>query len=181
MIGAVRLRAVRSLLTSYPFLYAVLILVNFIFLSLLIIGIAAKSGDFAEQSRLHFAVTTYSYFAEQSRLHFAVTTYSYFAERMFLLQINTCLVFVTYWNDWCCAIACCAKSPDFVPIPICRSYFSKLYFPEFVDHWNGCEVGRLRRAITITFCCYNLFILRRADCNAYLYFKNIKSLHPGDF
>jgi hypothetical protein len=32
---------------------------------LLIIGMAAKSGDFAEQSRLHFAVTTYSYFAER--------------------------------------------------------------------------------------------------------------------
>ena len=32
-------------------------------------------------------------------------------------------------DDWCCA-----KSPDFVPIAICRTNFSKLYFPVFVDY-----------------------------------------------
>jgi hypothetical protein len=47
--------------------------------------------------------------------------------------------------------SCCAKSPDFVPIAICRSNFSNLYFPMFVDYWNCSEVVRLRRAITIIF------------------------------
>ena len=56
----------------------------------------------------------------------------------------------------------CAKSPDFVPFAICHSYFSNLYFPVFVDYWNSYEVRRLRRAITVIFCCYDLFILRRA-------------------
>ncbi len=55
-------------------------------------------------------------------------------------------------------ICCCAKSPDFVPIAICRSYFSLV----FVAYWNSYEVGRLRRAVTIIFCCCYLFILRRA-------------------
>ena len=32
---------------------------------MLIIGLATKLGDFAEQSRLYFAVTTYSYFVER--------------------------------------------------------------------------------------------------------------------
>ena len=32
----------------------------------------------------------------------------------------------------------------------------------FVDYWNIYEVGRLRRAITIIFRCYELFTLRRA-------------------
>jgi hypothetical protein len=32
----------------------------------------------------------------------------------------------------------------------------------FVDYWNCYEVVRLRRAITIIFCCCDLFILRRA-------------------
>jgi hypothetical protein len=31
-----------------------------------------------------------------------------------------------------------------------------------VAYWNGCEVGDIRTAITIIFCGYELFILRRA-------------------
>jgi hypothetical protein len=61
--------------------------------------------------------------------------------------------------------SCCAKSPDFVPIAICRSNFSNLYFPMFVDYWNCYEVVRLRRAITIIFCCYDLYILRGAGAS----------------
>jgi hypothetical protein len=136
---------VRSLQTSYPLRYAVLTLDTFVFICLLIIGVATKSGDFAEPSRLYFVVTTYSYFAE--------------------------LVFVANKHQWdmlssqkmkIVLIECCTKSPDFVPIAICRSNFSNLYFPVFVDYWNCYEVVRLRRAITIIFCCCDLFILRRA-------------------
>jgi hypothetical protein len=36
----------------------------FFFFCLLLIGIATKSGDFAEQSRFYFAVMTNSHFAE---------------------------------------------------------------------------------------------------------------------
>jgi hypothetical protein len=31
-----------------------------------------------------------------------------------------------------------------------------------VAYWNGCEVGDIRTAITIIFCCYDSFTLRRA-------------------
>jgi hypothetical protein len=146
VIGAVRvIVAVRSLLTSYPLLYAVLTLAIFIFLCLLIIGIATKSGSESFRNRRAITIIFCCY-------------------DLFILRR--------------------AGSPDFVPIAICRFNFSNLYFPVFVDYWNGYEVRRLRRAITIIFCYYDLFILRRAGrnsscllyCKRFLLYRNINNL-----
>jgi hypothetical protein len=96
-------------------------------------------------------------FAEQSRLYLAVATCIDFVERGAnpRYRINE-----KFMRDG--ISSCCAKSPDFVPVSIRCANFSKLYFRLFVDYWIGYEVRRLRRAVTIVFCCCDLYRLRRA-------------------
>ena len=120
---------------------------------------------------------------------------------MFLLQINTRIVFVTCWKVW--VIECCAKSPDFVSIAICRSNFSRLtcviwslewlrsretpqsllwyivlalvlfIFLVFVAYSNGYEVGRLRTAIPAFKDVVFLGRLRGAGSGSFIFNKKL--------